>query len=159
MPEDRLEEKIDKLKKILENMESVAVVFSGGVDSTFLLAIAFGMLDKNIFTITAVSPMIPAWEIKEVKKIVRKLKVKHRQVKGNPLDDSSLKHNLPDRCYICKKELFIKFLNFASESGFYHLVYGTNFDELKSHRPGLKALKELGTDDIPRIMVSGIKKR
>lgn len=138
------EEKINKLRKILKDLKSVAVAYSGGVDSTFLLAMAKEVLEKNILAITATSPMIPTFEIKEAKTIARKLKVKHRLIKTSPLENPALKYNPRDRCYICKKSLFIKFLNLAEKYGYSYLVDGTNFDDLNSSRPGLKALAELG---------------
>ncbi len=144
MLKDRLEEKINKLKEILWDLRSVVVAFSGGVDSTFLLAVTSEVLGKNVLAITAASPMIPTWEIKEAKKIARRLKIKHKLIKTSPLEDPSLKHNPKDRCYICKKGLFVKFLDLADKYGYQYLVDGTNFDDLKGYRPGLKALKELG---------------
>ncbi|MCJ7665691.1 MAG: ATP-dependent sacrificial sulfur transferase LarE, partial [Actinobacteria bacterium] len=144
MLKDSLDEKINKLKTILENLKSVVVAFSGGVDSTFLLAVAAEVLGKNVLAITAVSPMIPSWEMKEAKKIARKLKVRHKLIRTSPLENPSLKYNPADRCYICKKGLFIKFLNLADNYGYSCLIDGTNFDDMLGFRPGLKALMELG---------------
>ena len=144
MSKNGLEEKINKLRKTLKDLESVAVAYSGGVDSTFLLAMAKEVLGKNVLAITAASPMIPTFEIKEAKILARKLKVKHKLIKTSPLENPSLKFNPRDRCYICKKGLFVKFLNLAEKYGYSYLVDGTNFDDLNSSRPGLKALAELG---------------
>jgi uncharacterized protein len=144
MSKNGLEEKINKLRKTLKDLESVAVAYSGGVDSTFLLAMAKEVLGKNVLAITAASPMIPTFEIKEAKIIARKLRVKHKLIKTSPLENPSLKFNPRDRCYICKKSLFVKFLNLAEKYGYSYLVDGTNFDDLNSSRPGLKALAELG---------------
>jgi len=144
LDKSRLEEKINKLKTILGDLGSVVVAYSGGVDSTFLLAMAKEVLGKNILAITAASPMIPTFEIKEAKIIAGKLKVGHKILKTSPLEDPALKYNPRDRCYICKKSLFVKFLNLAEKYGYSYLVDGTNFDDLNSSRPGLKALAELG---------------
>ncbi len=144
MGKNGLEKKIIKLKTILGDLGSVVVAFSGGVDSTFLLAMAKEVLEKNVLAITAASPMIPTFEIKEAKVIARRLKVKHILLKTSPLDNPVLKYNPKDRCYICKKSLFTKFLNLADKHGYPYLADGTNFDDLKSSRPGLKALSELG---------------
>ncbi len=144
MAEDILEKKINRLKEILRRLESVAIAFSGGVDSTFLLAIASVLPDIDIIAITASSPMVVPREIKEAKKIAAKLKVKHKIIKTNLLESPSLKANPPQRCYICKKDLFTKFLDLAEKQGLRYLADGTNYDDLKAYRPGLRALKELG---------------
>jgi pyridinium-3,5-biscarboxylic acid mononucleotide sulfurtransferase len=144
MNKNGLEEKINKLREILGDLRSVAVAYSGGTDSTFLLAMAKEAVGKNVLAITAASPMIPASEIKKAKIIAGKLKVKHKIVNTNPLENPELKYNPYDRCYICKKNLYIKFLNLADNNGYSYLVDGTNFDDLSSFRPGLKALSELG---------------
>lgn len=137
-------EKIDLLKNRLMKMGSLMVAYSGGVDSTFLLAVAASIPGIDIMAVTASNAMIPQWEIKEAKKIARKLKVRHKIIKTDPLSDPALKNNPSDRCYICKKSIFIKFLNLAQEMGYRYVADGTNHDDQSVYRPGLKALKELG---------------
>jgi uncharacterized protein len=88
--------------------------------------------------------MIPDWEIKEARKIARRLRVRYMIVKMDPLGNPALKGNPRDRCYICKKNIFIKFLNLAQEQGLRYVADGTNYDDLRGYRPGLRALKELG---------------
>ncbi len=144
MVKDIPKKKIDRLKAILQKMESLAIAFSGGADSTFLLAVASELPDIDIMAITASSPMIPSWEIIEAKKMAARLKVKHKIIKTDPLENPLLKKNPPERCYICKKDLFAKFLNLVKEQGLRYLADGTNHDDLKAYRPGLRALKELG---------------
>ena len=101
MGKNGLDEKINKLKTILCDLKSVVVAFSGGVDSTFLLAMAREVLGRNVLAITAVSPMITTFEIKESKIIARRLKVKHKLIRTNPLKNPELKYNPLDLCYIC----------------------------------------------------------
>jgi len=144
MAEDMLGKKINRLKEILRELKSFAIAFSGGVDSTFLLAIASELPDIDIIAITSSSPMTPVREVKKAKEIAARLKVKHTIIKTNPLESPSLKANPPERCYICKKILFTKFLNLAEKQGLRYLTDGTNYDDLKAYRPGLRALKELG---------------
>jgi uncharacterized protein len=88
--------------------------------------------------------MVPEWEIREAKKTAKRLKVRHKTIKTDPLSNPTLKDNPSDRCYICKKSIFIKFLNLAQELGLRYVADGTNLDDLSGYRPGLKALKELG---------------
>jgi uncharacterized protein len=138
------EEKIDILKNRLKKMGSVLVAYSGGVDSTFLLAVASGLPEIDVTAVTASNSMIPQWEVKEARKVAKKLRVKHKIIKTDPLSNPALKNNPSDRCYICKKSIFIKFLNLAQEMGYRYVADGTNYDDLGGYRPGLKALKELG---------------
>ncbi|MCD4669991.1 MAG: ATP-dependent sacrificial sulfur transferase LarE [Actinomycetia bacterium] len=144
MAEDMLGKKINRLKEILRELGSFAIAFSGGVDSTFLLAVASKLSGIDIMAITASSPMSAYREIKEARETTVRLKVKHTIIKMDLLESPSLKANPPERCYICKKILFTKFLNLAEKQGLRYLTDGTNHDDLKAYRPGLRALKELG---------------
>jgi uncharacterized protein len=137
------EGKIEGLKNSLKNLDSVLIAYSGGVDSTFLMAVAAGIPEMDVMAVTASNPMIPDWEIKEARKIAKRLKVKHKIIKTDPLGNPALKKNPKNRCYICKKSIFIKFLNLAQEAGYSYVADGTNSDDLGVYRPGLKALKEL----------------
>jgi uncharacterized protein len=139
-----LDEKIEDLKNSLRELESVLIAYSGGVDSTFLMAVAAGIPDIDVMAVTASNSMIPNWEVKEARKIAKRLKVKHKIIKTDPLSNPLLKKNPKDRCYICKKSIFISFLNLAQEAGYSYVADGTNYDDLGVYRPGLKALKELG---------------
>jgi len=82
-------------------------------------------------------------EIKKAREIAAGLNIKHKILKADLLENPSLKANPPERCYICKKDLFAKFLNLAKDHGFRYLADGTNYDDLEAYRPGLRALKEL----------------
>jgi len=138
------EEKIEDLKNSLRKLGSVLIAYSGGVDSTFLMAVAAGIPEIDVMAVTASNAMIPDWEIKEARRLAKKLKVKHKIIKTDPLSNPALKVNPKNRCYICKKAIFIKFLNLAQEAGYSYVADGTNSDDLGVYRPGLKALKELG---------------
>ncbi len=134
--------KYNQLIQYLKNLKSVAVAFSGGVDSTFLLAAAREALTDNVIAFTIKSPYIPDWEINEARQITNKLTVKHLVFET---EISNLIINNPEnRCYLCKNFVFKKLKYEAEKLGINHVVDGTNFDDIKYYRPGIKALMELG---------------
>lgn len=135
--------KINKLEKILKDMGSVIIAFSGGVDSSFLLKVAKKVLDKNVIAITAESPTYPKNEFKDAKKIAKSMGCRHIIVSSNELEIEEFRNNSRDRCYYCKKELFQKLISIKKKHKFNFIADGTNYDDLNTFRPGLKALKEL----------------
>jgi uncharacterized protein (TIGR00268 family) len=135
-------EKFDSLKILIKKLGKVAVAFSGGVDSTFLLKAAIEALGSdNVIAITVTAPYIPNWEVEESKKYTEELKVKHEFIKIKI--DENIKYNPENRCYLCKKNIFRSILEKARDLGYESVVDGTNFDDLGDYRPGLTALKEL----------------
>jgi uncharacterized protein len=137
-------DKIKHLKKILKEMESALLAFSGGVDSAFLLAVAKDILGDKLIAATAVSPIYPSFEIKEALEIARDSGVRHITVNSNALSKKQIKSNPPDRCYWCKKEIFSYLVKLAGENEIKHVIDGTNYDDKNDYRPGAKAVKELG---------------
>lgn len=133
--------KYNNLINYLKNLKSVVVAFSGGVDSTFLLKACEEALEKNAVALTIVSPFIPKWEIAEAKELTKDMNIKHEFIEVS-LDDA-IKFNPEDRCYICKKGIFSTIKNYAKENGFNYVLDGTNIDDTKDYRPGIKALREL----------------
>lgn len=138
------EEKYQKLKEILKDLESVVVAYSGGVDSTFLLHVATEVLKGNVLGVTGDFSANPRREIKESIEISNSNNYNHEIVKLYPLENEKVKCNVPDRCYFCKNEIFSKLLEFAEKKGFKYVVDGTNASDCEDDRPGMKALKELG---------------
>lgn len=136
-----LNEKYDKLKEYLQELGSVMLAFSGGVDSTFLLSAAKDALGDKVKAVTVSSPYIPRWEIEEAKELTEKLGVEHEilEVEISP----EIAENPADRCYLCKKFIFSTIKKLAEEQKFNYVVDGSNMDDLGDYRPGLKALKEL----------------
>ncbi|ACQ54972.1 ATP-dependent sacrificial sulfur transferase LarE [Clostridium botulinum] len=136
-----INDKYNNLIKYLKDLKSVAVAFSGGVDSTLLLKAAKEALGDNVISITVVSPYIPKWEIKEARELVDKIGIKSYFIEVPMLEE--IRSNPEDRCYICKKSVFNKIKDLAREKGIKYIVDGTNADDTKDYRPGMIALKEL----------------
>lgn len=135
-------EKYDKLLTYLKNLESVVVAYSGGVDSTFLLKACRDALGDKAMALTVVSPYIPKWEIEEAKELIKDIGTRHEFLEV-PVIIDEIKFNPSDRCYLCKKAIFTKITNAAKEQGFKYVLDGTNADDTKDYRPGLRALGEL----------------
>lgn len=148
-------EKLERLKSLLRQKEKIAIAFSGGTDSTFLLAVAAGVLGNNVVAVTVKSPYIPQWEVDEALETAQQYKVNHRLLQV-PVPDS-VKNNPTDRCYLCKKQVFTLILAEASKMGFRHVADGTNADDTGDYRPGLRALDELGI--ISPLLEAGITKK
>ncbi|MDD5284491.1 MAG: ATP-dependent sacrificial sulfur transferase LarE [Desulfuromonadaceae bacterium] len=138
------ERKYEKLKQILNEMGSVLVAYSGGVDSTLLLKAAFDELAGDAAAITIDAPFHSRREISEARKIATLIGVGHIVHDARLIDMTPLEHNPTDRCYICKKIVFKICRELAEQNGFSFLVDGSNADDLLDYRPGRRALIELG---------------
>ncbi len=137
-------DKLEKLKEILKDMDKVAVAYSGGVDSTFLLKVAHDTIGDNVLAITATSSTYQKKELSKAKKFTQKTGVKHRIMKSEEMKNKHFLENTPNRCYYCKKELFTKIKKVAAAQNINYVLDGSNVDDAKDYRPGSKALKELG---------------
>lgn len=136
------ENKRDKLDRLLNDLNSFVVGFSGGVDSSYLLLRAHSLLKEKIMGVTLRTPYMPDSEIEEASEFARAHKISHRIIDIS--FPEPIRNNPPDRCYICKKILFGQLISFAADNGFSHVVDGSNADDASTHRPGIRALKELG---------------
>ena len=136
-------QKADKLKSYLRELGRVAVAYSGGVDSTFLLKVAHDVLGDNVLALTAASKFIPRRELDETIKFCAENKIRQIIFEADVLNIAGVKENPVDRCYLCKRELFKNFLRLAEENKFSIVVEGSNMDDTSDYRPGMKALAEL----------------
>lgn len=138
-----LNSKLEQLEKYLKSLESVVVAFSSGVDSTFLLKVAHDTLGDNAIAVTAKSCSFPNRELNEAIEFCKKENIKHIIVESEELEIAGFKNNPPNRCYLCKKELFGKIQSIAKENGIKNIIEGSNLDDEGDYRPGMQAIKEL----------------
>lgn len=136
--------KLNNVINEIKGYSSLAVAFSGGVDSTLLLAIAIQALGDKVLAITAVSPLQPSGELESASKLAKELGAKHVTLHTNELEDPQFLKNTPDRCFYCKRALFGKMMSYASEKGYHKLAHGLNLDDFSDYRPGIRAADELG---------------
>jgi pyridinium-3,5-biscarboxylic acid mononucleotide sulfurtransferase len=134
--------KLAKLKTYLASLGSAAVAFSGGVDSTFLLRIAYDTLGSNAVAVTARSCSFPERELKEASDYARSQGIAHIIFESEELLIKGFCENPVDRCYLCKKELFAKINKIKEKHGLKYMIEGSNMDDMNDHRPGLKAAEE-----------------
>lgn len=139
-----MDEKLIILKARLKEYKSAVIAFSGGVDSTFLARIAKDVFGENLLLITASSSTYPFYELEEAKSLALLLGIKHKIIVSEEIDITGYSDNPPDRCYYCKSELFGKIKYIASEEGYEAVFDGSNADDLKDFRPGMKAKQEKG---------------
>ena len=151
-----LNDKLAALEREIGRFESLLVAFSGGVDSTFLLAVAKRVLGERVTAITALSPVHPEKEGEDAEKIVKSLGIRHIRHHSDEMDDPEFLANTSMRCYHCKKKLFASFLAVAGEIGAEALAHGANLDDLDDFRPGYKAAEELGV--VAPMVDVGLKK-
>jgi len=137
-----LQDKYERLKKIIEEMGSIVIGFSGGVDSTLLLKVAHDILKDKVIAVIGKSETYPEEEFNEAIKLAEFIGARYKIVTTEETDNLKFAENPPDRCYYCKTELFSKLKEIAKAEGIRWIADGTNADDVKDFRPGLRAVKE-----------------
>lgn len=139
-----LQKKYENLLRYITGLGSLAVAFSGGVDSTLLIYAAHEALGENALAVTARSSTFPERERNEAAVFCEQQGIRHLILDSEELDIPGFRDNPKDRCYYCKKELFTKIKELAAQNGCAYVAEGSNMDDLGDYRPGLRAVDELG---------------
>ena len=141
---DDLHAKKHKLEEYMKELGSIAVAFSSGVDSTFLLKVAKDVLNDKAIAVTARSHSFPKRELDEATAFCEKEGIRQFVIESEELSIEGFSSNPKNRCYLCKHELFTKIKDVAAENGIEYVAEGSNIDDNGDYRPGLKAVEELG---------------
>lgn len=141
---NELQKKKQNLERYIAELGSVAIAFSAGVDSTFLLKIAHDVLGERAIAVTARSSSFPERELNEAQEFCRREGIEHIIFESEELSIDGFRDNPPNRCYLCKRELFSGISSIAAQRDIRSVAEGSNLDDNGDYRPGLQAVAELG---------------
>lgn len=141
---DLMHEKQENLRRMLRDMETVAVAFSSGVDSTYLLKTAHDVLGNGAIAVTANSCIFPERENEEARRFCAEEGIEQIILNTDVLEVEGFRENPKDRCYRCKSNLFAKIKKTAQDRGLAFVAEGSNLDDEGDYRPGMRAIAELG---------------
>lgn len=135
--------KLEALKDYIRGLGSLAVAYSSGVDSTFLLKVAHDVLGDRCIAVTGVSPSFPKREREESEAFCRAEGIRQIIFETHEMEKEEYASNPSNRCYYCKHTLFSDVIDIAKREGIAYVAEGSNMDDLGDYRPGLQAIKEL----------------
>ncbi len=141
---DQVHTKLENLKKILHDMQSVIIGYSGGVDSTFLAKVATDVLGEKALSVAAISESFSEHERQEAEKLAQDLGLNYTTVETSELENPEYRKNESNRCFYCKQELFVHLKQIAEQKGYTEILVGTNKDDLGDYRPGQQAAQLAG---------------
>lgn len=141
-----MREKLDSLREYLKARGSVAVAFSGGVDSSFLLKVAHDLLGDGAVAVTVGACVVPGRELDGAASFCAGEGIRQLSLTADLLAVPEFRANPKDRCYICKKRLFGQIVALARQNGITTVCEGSNADDCGDYRPGMKAIAELGVE-------------
>lgn len=139
-----LEQKTKKIKSLIHEMDSALVAFSGGVDSTLVLALAHEVLGNKAMGVTAQSASVPDREMQASRKLAEEIGTRHLVIKTDEMSNPEYRANPANRCYHCKTELYSSLKKVARQENISHILNGINTDDLGDYRPGLDSAREQG---------------
>lgn len=139
-----MKEKLEYLKRIIKEKDSLVIAFSGGVDSSLVAKIAYEVLGKKALAVTLTSDTFSKRELENAKKIAKEIGITHKIIESSELGNDEFIKNTENRCYYCKKEEAIVLKKIANEIRIKYIADGVNLSDFDEHRPGIKALDEEG---------------
>ena len=140
----QLNSKLEELRERIRSLQSCVVAFSGGVDSTLVLKVAYDLLGERAIGVTALSESLPTGELEEAQQLANKIGARHIVLRTFETQDENYLANAANRCYFCKTEMYARIKTFAHEQGIAAVLDGLNLDDLEDRRPGRAAAIEHG---------------